>query len=92
LTSTAQTVHDINSNVIWFGLTIMLVFAAVALMAVRDINANASILPRHELVLDIQGGSLAPTFTILVISNYHCCVKYILDHSRTVLKSSIHLL
>ena len=34
---------------------------AVALMAVRDINANGSILPRHELVLDIQAEDLTNT-------------------------------
>jgi hypothetical protein len=50
----------------------MLVVAAVALMAVRDINANASILPRHELVLDIQEGSLALTTIISLID--HLCI------------------
>jgi hypothetical protein len=34
----------------------------VALMAVRDINANSSILPRHELVLDIQAGHSGTLF------------------------------
>jgi hypothetical protein len=48
----------------------MLVFAAVALMAVRDINANASILPRHELVLDIQEGSLDSLLPSTIISVY----------------------
>jgi hypothetical protein len=52
----------------------MLIFAAVALMAVRDINANASILPRHELVLDIQEGSLALKNGILVMSKNHSCI------------------